>query len=299
MDVVAEWFHKLGQWLTVELFHLGQAPVTPAGILKFLAAVIIAIWVSRIIRRGLTRVSRRNPTLEATVYSISRVLHYVVIVVGFVVGLSLIGLDFTNLAIIAGAVGIGIGLGLQSIANNFISGLILLFERNMRVGDFVELESGLKGIVREIHVRSTEMRTHDNLDVIVPNSEFINGRFINWTLGDRLTRRHVPFGVAYGSDKELVEKAALEAARRVPFTVDDGGDRIPLVWLVGFGDSALEFELVVWVDGSKVRYPGFVVAKYLWEIETSLQEYGITIPFPQRDLHLKSGFPSESPGNDG
>jgi small-conductance mechanosensitive channel len=224
-------------------------------------------------------------------YALERLLHYLLITLGIIIGVASIGVDFTNLALIAGALGVGIGFGLQAIVNNFVSGLILLFERSLRVGDFVELDSGVTGEVKEINVRSTLITTTDNVDVLVPNSEFIGGKMINWTLTDAVRRIHVPFGVAYGSDKDLVRKAALEAAAKVPWSLKNPRkDRAAQVWLVSFGDSSLDFELVVWVNPEAVKRPQVVQAAFLWEIESALRDYRIEIPFPQRDLHLRSGF---------
>ncbi|MDQ2694607.1 MAG: mechanosensitive ion channel [Pseudomonadota bacterium] len=197
------------------------------------------------------------------------------------------GIDFTNFALLAGAFAIGIGFGLQSIVSNFVSGLILLFERSLKVGDFVELSSGINGEVRAINVRSTVINTNDNVDIVVPNSNFIDHDVINWTLLEAYRRIHVPFKVAYGTDKELVRKAALEAADKLPHTLKSMN---PGVWLVKFGDSSLDFELVVWITPKAVKRPGAVFAAYLWEIETALRKYGIEIPFPQRELRLRSGF---------
>ena len=124
----------------------------------------------------------------------------------------------------------------------------------------------------------------------MPNSEFVSGRVVNWTYSSPERRIRVPFGVAYGTDKELVKKAALEAAARVPFTQGDEGDRQPQVWLVGFGDSAMDYELVVWLNESASRRNAAVIAAYLWELDTALKAHGIEIPFPQQDLRLRSLF---------
>jgi len=139
-------------------------------------------------------------------------------------------------------------------------------------------------------MRSTLITTNDNIDILVPNSEFVGGRVINWTLREAHRRLRVPFGVAYGTDKELVKKAVLEAAENVPWTLQKIKARQPQVWLVEFGDSSLNFELVVWLTPEAVKRPGAVQAAYLWEIETKLNEHGIEVPFPQRDLHLRSMF---------
>jgi small-conductance mechanosensitive channel len=161
------------------------------------------------------------------------------------------------------------------------------------VGDFVEFSSGVRGEVREINIRYTVITTNDNIDILVPNSEFVSGLVTNWTHGDAYRRLRLPFGVAYGTDKELVRKAGLEAAAAVEHTFTGQPRRAPQVWLVGFGDSSLDFELVVWVIPEAVKRPGAVSAAYYWALETALSKYGIEIPFPQRDLHLRGTTPIE------
>ncbi len=275
------------------LFTIGDVPVTFSDIFRAIIIILIAYLISIIVRRIFRRISDANDSRSTSIiYTLSRLSHYLIIIVGLIIALSSIGLSFTNVAIIAGALSVGIGFGLQSIVNNFVSGIILLFEQNLKVGDYVELESGMKGIVKGIHVRSTTITTLDNLDIIVPNSELVVAKVTNYTMNEPMFRMHVPFGVAYGSDKELVRKAVLEATRQVEVTYDDGAKRRPQVWLVGFGDSSLNFELVVWVVNKKGSNatPGSWRALYTWEIETALIKHGIEIPFPQRDLHLKSGF---------
>ena len=170
-----------------------------------------------------------------------RLFHYAILTIGIVVALSSIGLDFTKLTLFVSALGVGLGFGLQAIFSNFVAGLIVLFEKSLKVGDFVELESGVTGEVREINIRSTLITTNDNIDILVPNSEFVGGRVTNWTLREVFRRLRVPFGVAYGTDKDLVKKAALEAAAAVPFTLMNSPNRQPQVWLVAFGDSSLNF----------------------------------------------------------
>jgi small-conductance mechanosensitive channel len=218
-------------------------------------------------------------------------LHYVILVVGFVLATMSLGFDLNRFTLLAGAFGIGIGFGLQSIVNNFVSGLIILFEHSLRVGDYIELDTGLTGTVKAINVRSTLINTNDNIDIVVPNSEFVSTRLTNWTLGERTRRVRIPFGVAYGSDKELVRQAALEAAEEVSFTLANRKGREADVWLVEYGDNSLNFLLLVWVNRQGARRPTRTRSAYLWALETKLAEHGIEIPFPQRDLHLRSGWP--------
>ncbi|MGV6807068.1 MAG: mechanosensitive ion channel family protein [bacterium] len=296
-DNVAQFFTSLDEILAHEIFAAGNFRITWLALFATVITILVAVIISRLIRNGLARFSGENHSMdEATAYNLSRIAHYVLLTLALLISLTYFGIDLSNLAIVAGALGVGIGFGLQSIANNFISGIIMLFERNMNVGDVVQLPSGVSGVVKEINVRSTLIRTFDNLDILVPNSEFTSNQVTNWTLHEREFRIRVPFGVAYGTDKELVKKAAIEAASRVPLTISPPG-REPLVWLVGFGDSSLDFQLVVWVNPRTNKQPGGLIPQYLWEIETSLVEHGIEIPFPQRDLHIRSGLPQAETDN--
>ena len=277
----------------VTLFSVGEAPVTGSDILRVMIILIVAFVLSRGIRHAIGRVSDRDSAgTQASLYTVGRLTHYTIIILAVFIALSTIGLDFGKLALIAGALSVGIGFGLQAIVSNFVSGLTILFEHSLRVGDYIELDTGLTGTVKSINVRSTLIRTNDNIDIVVPNSEFVTARLTNWTLGERILRVRIPFGVAYGSDKELVRKAAQEAAAEVSYTLTHMKGREPEVWLVDFGESSLDFLLLVWVNRQGARRPTRTRAAYLWELETKLAEYGIEIPFPQRDLNLRGGWPA-------
>lgn len=274
------------------LFKIGETPVTLLGILRLILVIAFAWALSHFVRRGLTHLTTRQGDSSTYLYTLGRLAHYLILIIGISIGLSSIGVDLSNFALIAGALSVGVGFGLQAIVNNFVSGLIVLFERSLRIGDFVELSNGLAGEVKAINVRSTLVTTTDMVDILVPNSEFVNGQVINWTLTDASRRIHIPFGVAYGSDKDIVRKAALEAAHNTPHTLRNRINRDPEVWLINFGDSSLDFELVVWVQPQAVKKPQRVRAAYYWELETALRKYGVEIPFPQRDLHIRSGLQS-------
>lgn len=274
------------------LFSVGETPVTGGDILRVLIILAVAWLLSRGVRHAIRRIGRSESSgTQASWYTVGRLTHYAIIIIAVFIALSSIGLDFSNLALVAGALSVGIGFGLQSIVSNFVSGLIILFEHTLRVGDYIELDTGLTGTVKAINVRSTLINTNDNIDIVVPNSEFVTTRLTNWTLGERILRVRIPFGVAYGSDKELVKKAALEAAAEVSYTLTNMKGRDPDVWLVEFGDSSLNFLLLVWVNRQGAKRPTRTRATYLWALETKFREYGIEIPFPQRDLHLRSGWP--------
>jgi len=277
----------------VTLFSVGETPVTGGDILRVLIILIVAYLLSRGVRHAIGRVSERESAgTQASLYTVGRLTHYTIIILAVFVALSTIGLDFGKLALIAGALSVGIGFGLQAIVSNFVSGLIILFEHSLRVGDYIELDTGLTGTVKSINVRSTLINTNDNIDIVVPNSEFVTTRLTNWTLGERILRVRIPFGVAYGSDKELVRKAAQEAAAEVSYTLTNMKGRDPEVWLVDFGESSMDFLLLVWVNRQGARRPTRTRAAYLWELESKLTEFGIEIPFPQRDLNLRGGWPA-------
>ncbi len=283
-------------WIHASLFRIGDTPVTAMGLLRVLLIINVAWLFSYVLRRALTRLSERSDSRNLPAfYTVGRLSHYVIIIAGVLMGLSSLGMDFTNFALVAGALAIGIGFGLQAIVNNFISGLILLFERSLKVGDFVEIGSGLDGEVitgevKAINVRSTQIKTNENIDIIVPNSAFMTNNVVNWTLQEPYRRMHYPFRVAFGVSKELVRKAGLEAAEKVPHTLSGLPGKNPQVWLVGYGENGYIFELVVWLTPSAVKRPQAVQAAFYWELETALQKYRIEVPVPQRDLRLREGL---------
>ncbi len=256
------------------------------GILFIAFLVWIANLLSRLINSRIATASTLTPSVQTL---ISQSVRLILLFGAITIALSAIGVNLTALTVLSGAIGVGIGFGLQSVFSNLVAGIILLTERSIKVGDFIELNDGIQGTVREITIRSTLVTTNDNIDVLVPNSEFITKQMTNWTLRDALRRFRIPFGVAYGTDKELVRKAGLEAAESVSHTLTGVYGREPQVWLVGFGDSSLDFELVVWLQPESVMRPAAVNAAYCWALETALNKYGIEIPFPQRDLHIRSG----------
>ncbi len=259
--------------------------LTAAGIL--VAATLIA-FVLRIV---ILRRSRGPQSAHiSTWYTLSRLVTYVVLLAGFFLAISALGVPLSEFALLGGAVGVGLGFGLQSLFSNFISGIVLLIDKSLKVGDFVELESGVTGEVRDIKMRATTIVTNDNIDILVPNSEFVGGRVVNWTYREARRRLRVPFGVAYGTDKNTVKQAALEAAEAVPFTLHLEGPQRPQVWLTEFGASSLNFELVVWLNPEATKKPVAVTAAYNWALLTALEARGIEIPFPQSDLHVKSLF---------
>ena len=270
-----------------KLFAISENPITLRDIAQMILVIIVAWLVSRLVAWFLRRLMRKKRASEHVAYNVERVINYLIVLITFMIILSMVGLDTSKLTLIAGALSVGLGFGMQAIFSNFISGIILLFEQPLRVGDLVELESGVFGRIRDINVRSTRITTRDNVDILVPNSEFVTGRVTNHTLEDPVRRIHIPFGVAYGTDPELVHEAAMAAAEAVPVTFSNW-QRKTEVWLTGFGDSALDFKLVVWVNSNAVTSLGDLSALYNLELLREFNQRAIEIPFPQRDLHVRS-----------
>lgn len=216
--------------------------------------------------------------------SIGTIIQYVFVLIGgLIVVQSTINLG--SLTVLAGALGVGIGFGLQNIANNFISGLIILFERPVKVGDRIEV-GGVAGDVTKISSRATTINTNDNISIIVPNSEFISKQVINWSHNDRNVRFHVPVGVSYNEDPAQIKEILMAVATKHPAVMKKPG---PEVLFVEYGDSSLNFELLVWTN-KYIDRPIVLRSQLLYEIFEKFKEHDIEIPFPQRDLHIKSGL---------
>lgn len=267
------------------LFSIGSTDFT---LLRFLLllAIMLAVWkIARITRRSIGKLSSNSS--DPGIYLLGRLTNYFVWIIGVIFALNFLGFELSSFAFLGGAVGLGLGFGLQNILSNFVAGIIILFEKSLKVGDIVELQSGLVGKVAEINLRFTRITTSDSINILVPNTEFISGRVINWTFSNSIRRIRVPFSVAYGTDKALVREAGITAARGVSTTVSDDAERRTEVFLVRMGASALEFELLVWIDQELVKVPGSIHANYLWALETELVKRNIAIPSGQSELRLK------------
>ncbi len=269
-----------------EGWNLGGVSLVPknilGGILVFALLVVVIGWIRRWIdRRWLQRIVIERGARDA----ILTLFGYIAFVLAVLLSLKAASVDLTGLAIISGALALGLGFGLQGIANNFVSGLILLFERPIRAGDFVTIGE-TEGFVRSIRIRATEIETLDNQNVLVPNSELVSGRVTNWVLRDTHGRLQVKVGVAYGSDVQRVREILEAAGHAHSEVITDGRAPAPRALFIGFGDSSLDFELRVRVQRIERRFS--VLSDLNFEIDRAFREAGIVIPFPQRDLHIVS-----------
>lgn len=279
---------------------IGSLSVSLEDIIAFALAIWVAVLISRFTRFVLAEdVYPRLALPRGVPGAISKLSQYVIVGIGIFVAFAAAGIDLSSLALLAGALGVGIGFGLQAIINNFVSGLILIFERPIQVGDTIDLE-GLRGSVTHIGIRASTVRTLEGAEVIVPNADLITGRVTNWTLSDRLRRIEVAVGVAYGTDPHRVRELLLTVARAQPDCLEEPE---PFVLFLGFGDSSLDFSLRFWTSNFENWFR--IQSQATFAIHDALYEAGITIPFPQRDLHLKSvadsvpGLPSRPSHTEG
>ncbi len=276
---------------SIRLFGLFSADVTLGSLLGALAVLYVFITLAWIMQGNLGRALDRRVGLEAGVrHSIVTISRYAIVGTGLLLALSALGLDLSTLTIIGGGLSIGVGFGLQQIVANFISGLVLLFEQTLRPGDVIDLDGEI-GIVEQLNIRSTVVRTRDDVEVIVPNEFFLTSRLRTYTKSSRQVRVLVPVGVAYRSDPQQIRAVMIDVAQRHGLVL---AEPAPAVLFRGFGEFTLNFELAVWIEQPD-RIPRLKSDLYfmLWD---AFKEQEIEIPYPQRDLHLKSGWREEGEG---
>jgi len=290
MDTVSDTFWeilgKINDILHITIFEVKGADFTILTLFFIIFATILLIFASKrlsniLVSRVLSRYIK-DPGIEA---SIGTIFRYSLIVIGFITIFQSVGFDLSTLSLLAGALGVGIGFGLQNITNNFISGIIILFERPIKVGDRIEV-GDINGDVQSISMRSTTVVTNDNISVIVPNSEFINSRVINWSHNDSIVRFKIPIGVSYNEDPQKVRTVVIEAADSISGILKEPK---PDLWFDAYGDSSLNFNLVIWTSEYTQR-PNNLKSQVYYEVFKRFSENNIEIPFPQRDLHVRSGL---------
>ncbi|HEX8248332.1 MAG TPA: mechanosensitive ion channel domain-containing protein, partial [Pyrinomonadaceae bacterium] len=270
--------------LNYTIFTLGEARITPLSIIYLLVLLTLLFVLSNKLRYFLVERLLGHTKLDLGArQAIGTISRYFILFIGFLIILQTVGINLTTLNVLAGAVGIGVGFGLQNIASNFISGLIILFERPVQVGDRIEIDD-INGKVISIGARSTIVRTNDNITIIVPNSKFISENVVNWSFEGKV-RFRVPVGVGYNADINLAKKLLLRVA-------EENGDVLkepkPSVRLIQFGESSIDLELWVWSKEKLQRKVAFVsdLNFAIWE---KFRANNVEIPFPQTDLHIRSG----------
>jgi len=269
-----------------KLFEINRTPVTPSSIIMFVIVITAFFLLSRLLQKILkNQVLTRFQIDPGTQYTLSRISHYIIMIIGCLFAFQFIGIDLSGLAVIIGLLSVGIGFGLQNVTSNFISGLILLFERPIKIGDRITV-GHTEGDVIAINMRSTTIRSLNNISIIVPNTEFISSQVINWSHGDPKVRLVVQVGVSYNSDLDAVFRALQEVAEESPNVLKNPA---PDVLFSGFGDSSWNMELRVWLEDPKNYYS--TRSEINCAIVHKFRQYGIEIPYPQRDLHVRSPLP--------
>jgi small-conductance mechanosensitive channel len=272
--------------MNFKLFEINQTVITLASLIVFSFVFAAFSVLSRVVRRLLRgQVFPRLSIDEGTQYTLGRIIHYIIMIIGAVVAFQFVGINLTGLAVVLGFLSVGIGFGLQNVTSNFVAGLILLFERPIKVGDRVTV-GDKEGDVMEINIRSTTIRTLNNIAVIVPNSEFISATVVNWSYGDQRVRLEIDVGVSYESDLETVLRTLYEVATQ-------HGEILqvppPEVLHMGFGDSAWNMRLRAWISRPQRHLQ--IRSEINCAIVKKFRENGVEIPFPQRDLHVRSPLP--------
>jgi small-conductance mechanosensitive channel len=270
--------------LNYTVFKVGALAITPLFVLKSLVFLVLLIVISKLIQRLMVgRLFKHLNIAESLKFALGRFITYLVFLGGLLVGVQSLGVNLSSLVVFGGAVGVGVGLGLQNVVSNFVAGLVLLIEQPIRIGDRVETGGTLGDVVR-IAARSTWIRTNDNVVMIVPNSDFINNSVTNWTANDPNVRIALPVGVGYNSDPELVRQLLLAAADAHPKVLKQPA---PDVIFTDYGDSTLNFTLRVWT-AEQSHTPAILKSDLYFALFKIFAEHKIELPFPQRDLHLRS-----------
>ena len=293
------WLRRVWKYIN-QPFYIGNFEIrltnVVIGVAIFAAAIIISRSVRSLMERRMASRINLDPGIQ---YTVLRLIHYLVIALGVLFGLkTAFGLDLTALAVVFTALSVGIGFGLQFIAGDLASGFILLFERPVRVGDFVTItgpDSKLtEGRVQSINLRTTIVMTNDHIAAVVPNSKLVNQTLINWSYGERRSRISIPIGVSYDSDVEAVTETLLRAAQEVDHVMEEPK---PSVQFLGFGDYSLNFRLLVWTSRPR-RHPQ-IKSDINFRIQRLFKEAKIEIPFPQQDLNVRGGSLQIAPASYG
>jgi small-conductance mechanosensitive channel len=283
MDNIYQIIKDIIEFLSVSVFSLGGLTITLWTIIYlFFLFALLYYLTTKIIRLVVYKLLAKSSIDIGVRIAVGSIIRYLILTIGLIIILQTVGINLSSLTILLGALGIGIGFGLQNITNNFVSGVIILFERPIKVGDRIEV-TGVVGNVTRISMRATTILTNDNITIIVPNSEFISSSVINWSHTDRNVRFNIPVGVSYKEDPETVKKLLLSVASENTGVLKDP---VPDVLFDEYGDSALMFNLRIWTN-EYIDKPALLRSQLYYAIFKKFREEGIEIPFPQRDVHIK------------
>jgi small-conductance mechanosensitive channel len=282
--------------LLYSFFKVGALAITPLFLLKAVIFLVVLTLASRLFERFVVSRALKHVSLSDSLkFALGRFITYAILLGGLFIGIQSLGVNLNSLVVFGGALGVGVGLGLQNVVSNFVAGLILLIEQPIRMGDRIEVKDTFGDVVR-IGARSTWVRTNDNFVIILPNSDFINNSVINWTANDARIRLNIPVGVGYNSQPEQIRELLLQAAASHPAVLKGPA---PDVIFNDFGDSSLDFTLRVWTE-SQLHVPANLKSDLYFAIFRIMADNHVELPFPQRDLHIRSSdiplpYPQQAP----
>ena len=284
METIKNIFYQVREFLNVPVTKIGESEITLWTIVYLLFLVFILFYITAKLRKWIVYKLLSKSKIDLGVrVAVGTIIRYIVLIVGLIIVLQTVGIDLSAITILAGALGVGIGFGLQNITNNFVSGIVILFERPIKVGDRIEVGK-VSGDVIRISMRSTTIVTNDNISIIVPNSEFISSTVINWSHIDRNIRLNFPISVSFKEDPERVRRVLLEVAAENEGVLKEPK---PDILFDKYGESALNFNLRIWTR-EYINRPGVLRSQLYYAVFKKFKENGIEIPYPQRDLHIKN-----------
>ncbi len=273
------------------LFFINKTPISPFKIVLSLMVFILGFIIGSLYKRKINKIATRKSSFTASTRTmVANLGYYFIVIIAFFVALKTLGVTLSSIAIVAGALSVGIGFGLQNVVANFVSGLILMFERSIKIGDYIEVADH-RGHVTDIRMRSTTIKTNDNIDIIIPNQSFVQNNLINWTMNDKIRRFNIPFGVAYGTDAHKVMQVVKDAVMQSDYNkyIIDTPTYETRVIMTEMADSSVNFELLIWLAGAdKIEKPKRLTSHFLIIIYDTLNANNIEIPFPQQDIHIRS-----------
>jgi len=283
VDGIESFFESIVKFLSVPVFSMGKSTITIWTMSYLLILIIVFYFITTKLSKIIVYKVLAKSKIELGVrIAVGTIVRYAILTIGFIIIVQTVGINLNSLTVLLGALGVGIGFGLQNITNNFVSGLIILFERPIKVGDRIEVGE-VNGDVINISMRATTVLTNDNISIIVPNSEFISSTVINWSHIDKTVRFAFPVGVSYKEDPENIRNILLTIAEANPDVLSDPP---PAILFKEYGDNALIFNLSVWTNTYSVK-PSALKSQLYFEIFKKFKETGVEIPFPQRDLYIK------------
>ncbi len=269
------------------LFSVEKKDISLINFLIFIFLLILGTFAGKYYKKSVLSLKGKYDITNSTITLITNIGYYLILIISFLLALKSMGLDLSSFTLIAGALSVGIGFGLQNIVSNFVSGIILMFEKSIKIGDYIQIDTETRGTVIDIRMRSITIRTNDNIDLIVPNQNFIQNIVTNWTLNDNSRRFRIPFGVSYGTRVEEIEKVILGALKLSKLSHYKIGKKKPSVVFTSLGNSSINFELFVWVKDDLTLRPRHTTSECLKLIYKALNDANINIPFPQQDIYIK------------